>query len=125
MVPKNLRTWFVVHFITDYLFGIPLLVAPVLTLSLLGWSTIDPTTTRLVGAALLGIGGESLFGRNARLDTYIALLNLKIIWSLCAILGILLSIIQGSPPMSWAILTIFIIFSAVWIYYRLKLGTEK
>jgi hypothetical protein len=125
MVPKNLRTWFVVHFITDYLFGIPLLVAPVLTLSLLGWSTIDPATTRLVGAALLGIGGESLLGINARLDTYIALLNLKIIWSLSAILGILLSIIQGSPPMSWAILAIFIIFSAAWIYYRLQLGTEK
>lgn len=125
MIPKNLRTWFVVHFITDYLFGIPLLVAPVLTLSLLGWSTIDPATTRLVGAALLGIGGESLLGINAKLDTYIALLNLKIIWSLSAILGILLSIIQGSPPMSWAILAIFIIFSAVWIYYRIQLGTEK
>jgi hypothetical protein len=125
MVPKNLRTWFVIHFITDYLFGIPLLVAPVWTLSLLGWSTIDPATSRLVGAALLGIGGESFFGRNAKLDTYFALLNLKIIWSLCAILGIFLSIIQGSPPMSWAILAIFAIFSSVWIYYRFQLGTKK
>ena len=125
MIPKNLRTWFVVHFIADYLFGIPLLIAPVWTLSLLGWFTIDPATTRLVGAALLGIGGESLLGMNAHPDTYKALLNLMIIWSLSAITGIILSIIQGSPPMSWVILIIFVTFSTLWIYYRYKLGTEK
>ena len=60
MVPKNLRTWFVIHFIADYAFGLPMLIAPVWTMTLFGWIIIDPATTRLVGAALLGIGGESL-----------------------------------------------------------------
>jgi len=125
MVPKSLRTWFVIHFIADYLFGLPLLIAPVWTMTLFGWSTIDPATTRLVGAALLGIGGESLLMRNASLETYRAMLTLKIIWSLSANLGILLSIRDGAPPMAWGILVIFVGFSALWISYRLKLrGTR-
>jgi hypothetical protein len=122
MVPNSLRTWFIIHFIADYLFGIPLLITPVWTMTLLGWTTIDPATTRLVGAALLGIGGESLLGRNASLETYKAMLNLKIIWSLGAIFGIVASLMDGAPPLVWLILFIFSTFSVTWIYYRWKLN---
>jgi hypothetical protein len=121
MIPKGLRNWFLIHFIADYLFGLPLLIAPVWTMTLFGWTTVDPATTRLVGAALLGIGGESLLSRNASLETYRALLNLKVIWSLSAILGIGLSLIEGAPPMGWGFLAIFATFSAIWIYYRYQL----
>lgn len=121
MVPKSLRTWFVIHFFADYMFGIPLLIAPVWALTLFGWKYVDPATSRLVGAALLGIGGESLLGRNASVETFKAMLNLKIIWSLAAIFGITVSIIQGAPPMGYAFLAIFGIFSTIWIYYRVKL----
>jgi hypothetical protein len=121
MVPKSLRTWFVIHFIADYLFGLPLLIAPVWTMTIFGWITIDPVTTRLVGAALLGIGGESLLVRNATIEIYRAMLNLKIIWSLSAILGILLSILDGSPPLAWGFLAIFAGFSILWIGYRFQL----
>jgi len=122
MVPKGLRTWFTIHFLADSLFGLPLLIAPIWTMTLLGWTNIDPATTRLVGAALLGIGGESLLGRNASFETYKAMLNLKIIWSLGAIFGIIVSLIEGAPPMGWLILVIFITFSATWIYYRIILN---
>lgn len=121
MIPKSLRTWFVIHFIADYLFGLPLLIAPVWTLTLFGWDHVDPAITRLVGAALLGIGGESLLSRKAGRETYQAMLNLKIIWSLSAIFGISISIAQGSPAMSWGFLTIFVVFSAIWITYRYQL----
>ena len=121
MNTKGLRTWFVIHFIADFLFGLPLLLAPVWTMTLLGWTSVDPATTRLVGAALLGIGGESWLGRNANLETYKAMLNLKIIWSLSAIFAIAASILQGAPLMSWAILGIFVVFSARWITYRVEI----
>ncbi len=55
MVSKNLRTWFVIHFVADYLFALPLLIAPTWLLNLFGWQSIDPFTARLVGAALIGI----------------------------------------------------------------------
>ena len=124
-VPDRLRFWFVVHFAIDYLFAIPLLLAPEFTLELIGWTTVDPLTSRLVGAALLGIGGESLLGRYGSADVYRAMLNLKIIWSLGAIFGIGASMAGGGPPMGWVVLGIFVAFCALWSYYRIQLRERQ
>ena len=120
-IPLSLRTWFVIHFVVDMLFAIPLLFFPEIIMPLLGWKVVDPITSRLVGAALLGIGGESLLGRNASRETFQAMLNLKIIWAIGAVLGIGLGILQGGPPIAWALVGIFAIFLVIWIYYRLHL----
>lgn len=86
-----------------------------------GWKDVDPVTSRLVGAALLGIGGESLFSRNASRDTYRALLRLKIIWASGAVLGLGLALWMGAPHAAWGFLGIFILFLIVWIAYAVKL----
>jgi len=126
MVTKGLRSWFVVHFILDVLFAVPLLLFPKETLQFFGWTQIDPLATRLVGAALMGIGMESLIGRNASADSFRAMLNLKIIWSLSAVFGITLSMIQGGPPvLGWVFLAIFGSFSILWISYRLRLSHHR
>jgi len=116
-VPARLRTWFVVHFVMDLLFAIPLLLVPVFTLETFGWSTVDPLASRLVGAALVGIGVESFLGRNASVESFHTMLRLKILWSLSACFGIALTIAQGAPVMAWGFLAIFAGFSVVWIYY--------
>ena len=87
MIPNALRRWFVVHFVADYAFAIPLFIAPVWTLELLGWQGADPIATRMVAAALAGVGGESLLGRNGGVEYYLAMLNLKVIWSSVVIAG--------------------------------------
>jgi hypothetical protein len=120
-IPQGLRTWFVIHFAVDMLFGVPLLFFPHWIMGIFGWSYVDPVTSRLVGAALLGIGGESLVGRNANLETFRALLNLKIIWAFGAVLGIGLGIRDGAPLIAWGILGIFALFLGVWLYYRIRL----
>jgi hypothetical protein len=120
--PNGLQTWFVIHFVADMLFGLPLLFFPHRMLSLLGWTTYDPLTSRLVGAALMGIGIESLLGRNASAETFRAMLNLKIIWASSAIFAILAALFEGAPPVSWAFLGIFTVFWGVWVYYRMKLN---
>ena len=122
MVPKALRFWFFVHFVVDVAFAIPLFLAPTKTMTLLGWTTVDPFCARLVGAALMGIGIESLLGRNADSNVFRGMLNLKVIWSLSAIAGIAMSMAQGAPTMGWVFLAIFCSFSGLWIYYRVKLG---
>ena len=124
-LPKSLRAWFVVHFAADMLFGIPLLFFPRPLLGLLGWATYDPLTARLVGAALMGIGLESLLGRNASAETFRAMLNLKIIWSSSAIFAISAALFEGAPAMSWAFLAIFVGFWYVWIHFRLKLPAGR
>ncbi|MDK1027777.1 MAG: hypothetical protein QGM50_05295 [Anaerolineae bacterium] len=120
-VPKTLRTWFVIHFIADVLFGFPLLFFPQAILNFFGWTTYDPIMTRLVGAALLGIGIESFLGRNASADTYRGLLNLKLIWSSCALFAIGVGIAEGAPISAWLFLVVFVMFWGVWVYYRVKI----
>lgn len=123
-VPQSLRIWFVIHFAVDMLFAVPLLFFPELIMPMLGWIVVDPITSRLVGAALLGIGIESLLGRNASREVFQAMLNLKIIWAFGAVLGIGLGIGAGGPPAAWLFLVIFAIFLGVWVYYRYKLRVK-
>lgn len=117
-VPTSLRTWFIIHFIVDMFTGIPLLIFPELVLPVLGWNTIDPIATRVVGAALMAIGIESWLGRNAGVEVFRAMLTLKVIWSSCAILGIGLGLLMGGPQASWLFMSVFAIFWVVWIRYR-------
>lgn len=124
-VPPALRRWFVVHFVADLIFAVPLLLAPVATLRALGWTAIDPVVARLVGAALAGIGTESLLGRNGSVEAFRSMLRLKCIWSGAATLGLALSILDGAPRMTWAFLAVFVAFGALWNYYRLKLSSGE
>ena len=80
-VPASLRRWFVAHCVIDLLFALPLFVAPVTVLKLLAWPSVDPLSTRLVAAALFGIGIQSYLGRNESAETFRGMLNLKMIWS--------------------------------------------
>ncbi len=117
-VPLSLRRWFVIHFAIDVLIAVPLLLAPEWLLPRLGWLFVDPVTSRLVGAALMGIGVQSLLGRNAGVETFRAMLNLKIIWSACAIFGLGLGLLKGGPPMVWLFLVVFVAFLGLWVYHR-------
>ena len=119
--PKSLRLWFVVHFVLDIIFAIPMILIPEKLMTFVGWSVVEPVTARIVGAALLGIGVESLLGRNASREVFKHMLNLKIIWSAGAVLGIGLGIAAGGPPIAWAFLAIFAAFFGLWSYYRIKL----
>lgn len=120
MIPKSLRTWFLIHFIADYLVAVPLFLFPVPLLTFFGWDVVDPVSARLVAAALFAIGGMSLVSRGEGREFYRNFLLLKIIWSLTAILGFLLSIFSLASTVSffvWVALFIFILFSLVWLYY--------
>ena len=83
---KWLKRFFVLHFIIDISIAIPLFIAPIFFLENLGWQEIDPVAARLVASALFGIGIESYLGRNSSGETMVNMLNLKIIWSLSAII---------------------------------------
>ena len=124
-VPHLLRIWFFLHFITDYVFAIPLFLFPAQTLGLLGWSTVDPLATRLVAAALFAIGGISLLARSAEREVYRHLLMLKIIWSSAALLALLHALLTGSAsPAIVLAAALFAFFAAVWIYYYAKLRRD-
>jgi hypothetical protein len=121
-VPNGLRTWFFIHFVADVLFAIPLLFFPQTLLNIFGWGTYDPILSRLVGAALMGIGVESLLGRNASVETFRGMLNLKVIWASSALFAFGAGIAEdAAAPIAWVLMGIFAVFWCVWVYYRLKL----
>jgi len=122
--PFALKVWFVIHFVVDILFAIPLLLFPIEFLQLLDWNIIDPFATRIVAAALFGIGIESWLGRNASVETFKNMLNLKIIWSGAVIIGTILSIYQttySTTIAEWLLLVTFLFFHIVWVYWRTKI----
>ena len=120
-VPASLRTWFVAHFVADVVFALPLFVAPRAFLGLLGWSSIDPLATRLVAAALFGIGIQSLLGRKEGVDAFRAMLNVKVIWSATATVGLVWSQLEGGPAFGWAFVAVFATFNVVLTYFRWRL----
>ena len=123
-VPTALRTWFVIHFVTDLVFAFPLMLAPVKMLSLFGWQTVDPYTVRMAAAALFGIGIQSYLERHAGAEAFRSLLNQKIIWSSAVVVGLVLSLAeraQGNPPFAWLVLLIFVGFNLLWVYWRKEL----
>jgi len=112
----------VAHFVADVAVGVPLFIAPRLLLGWFGWTEVDPAMSRVVAAALLGIGVQSLLARGESREVFRAMLTLKVIWSTAAIAGIALSLLQGAPPMAAVFLGVFVVFSAVWWRYRLALA---
>ncbi len=118
-IPRGLYIWFKIHFLIDILFAIPLIIAPSWTLSLFGFTEITTLLARLVGAALLGIGGASLFTKTQ--EQFEIMLTLKILWSSSAILGLLWSLAEGAPTTVWAFVITFVLFLGIWVYYKWEL----
>jgi len=119
-IPTSLRTWFVVHALLDVGCGIPLLLVPELVLPRLGWAAVDPVTTRLVAAALIAIGVQSWRGRNDGVASFRAMLGLKVVWSVMAIIGLTIAIARGAPPLTFLFLSIFLAFCGVWSHHAIR-----
>ena len=122
-VPPALKICFVIHFTVDMIVAIPLFIFPIEFLELLGWHSIDPFATRLVAAALFGIGIESFLSRDAKAETYMNMLNLKLIWSGTAIIGVAFSIYQSLDKVIIAerfLLVTFLAFHLLWLYWKVR-----
>ena len=112
------------HFVLDVLVAVPLFVRPNLFLSMVGLEESNVLLARIIAAALMGIGVESLLGRNAGRESYVGMLRMKIIWSGMVVLGFVVSLIGGQIAWSTVVglvMGVFIFFNLVWVYWLLKL----
>ncbi|MBT6022992.1 hypothetical protein HOH11_00090 [Candidatus Woesearchaeota archaeon] len=112
MIPKSLRQWFLLHFIVDILFAAALIFYPQQLLDLIGLQG-NVLSLRIIGAALIAIGGTSLLMHKGGKKEYGVMLNLKLLWSISAVLVLLFS-----TPLLWPIIGIFLIFISAWVYYK-------
>ncbi len=121
MVPTNLRRWFIVHFFVDLFAGLPLLLFPQWVAQQFSFNLGEPFIARLVAAAFLAIGTTSLLRRHDTVESYRALLTLKIIWSSLALTGLFLSVAQGASTAVYGPIIVFIPFWITWIYFYKKI----
>ena len=119
-VPLSLRRWLVAHFVLSAALGLPLLLAPGLLLRALGWPAVDQASSRLAGAALLAIGGQSLIGRDGTVETVESLLRLNMMWSYGAVVALVAAIGAGAPSPTWALLSLLVAFAGVWTHHRVR-----
>ena len=71
---------------------------------------------------MAGIGIASYLVRNAGVEAFQGMLNLKIIWSATVITGTLVTMATGYIPWgAWLLLAFFIPFNIIWIHYRRQL----
>jgi hypothetical protein len=123
-VPASLRRWFVAHFGVNLLIGAPLLLVPETFLRALGWSTIDGSSARFGGAALLAVGVQSLLTRDAGVSTLRMMLNFKLVWSWAVITGLVFAAADDAPDPVWVLLAFFLGLSSVWFHFRMQLEGE-
>ncbi len=128
ILPRGLKAFFILHFVVDMIFAIPLMFFPHETLSLFGMNVAGTLFPRLVAAALFGIGGISFLAHSADKESYKNLLTMKNIWSISALIAITLAIVElnsySSRPFYSMLLVFFTFFAfaIVWIYYRWKIS---
>jgi hypothetical protein len=79
-------------------------------------------TSRIVAAALVGIGTQSLRDRKSSIESFKSLLELKILWSSTAAAGLLWSALSSGPAMAWGFFGVFVVFNALWTYWRVRVG---
>ena len=123
-VPVALRRWFLLHFVVDVVFAVPIFFAPREVLGFFGWVAVDPLAARLAAAALFGIGLESFMGRNSTVEAFKGMLQLKIVWSGFATLGLAWSVAEDGlryPWIGWVLVGVFAAFHVLWWYWRLRL----
>jgi hypothetical protein len=124
-IPNSVRVWFLIHFLVDIFFAVPLIFAPIWFMSVFGLEVTETLSIRLVGAALAGIGGVSFWSHGADFSAFQSLLRLKILWSLSALLAIGLYIFNGGHGVAWLFFTIFLLFSVIWNYYYIVHFQQK
>lgn len=120
-VPMALRRSLVLDAIVDGVLGLLLFIAPEPALRAFGWHAVDPIATRLLAAALFGMSGQTWLGRNGDVAEIRAGLNLKVIWTGVAMVGLAIAVAAGSPALATVALIAFGAFFAQWIYWRIRL----
>jgi hypothetical protein len=120
-IPRSLRTFFVIHFILDFAFAIPLFFFPTEMMQLFGFPETATLFPRMIASALFAIGGVSLLMNSKGTESYLAMLKLKIIWSFTAIISIALTLFAILNVFLISFFLIFLAFFFIWTYFYFEL----
>lgn len=120
---KALKIVFLIHFFVSTLFGLVFLIFPEIHEIFLGWPyTVDPISSRILGAALLGFATASLLGwRETEWLKVKIIIQMEIAWLSVGVAISVISIFFFSPSIIlWFYIVIFIVFLVAfsWLYFK-------
>jgi hypothetical protein len=118
-IPKGLKTTFLVHLVLAVIFGAGFLLVPEAVTGMLGARALEPTTFRLVGAAMLAFGASSwLAYRETLWDRVKIVVQIEIVWTVLGVLATLWGLMfEGLPPADWMNVLILGAFAVAFAYF--------
>jgi hypothetical protein len=112
-----LKITLIAHIVLAVLFGLPLLAMPGRFLGWFGWAPIDPLISRMLGAAMLGLGWLDF--RTLRLNSRSAaqpLIEAGIAFCGLAAAGMLWNMRASSWPwIVWSVVGLYIGMTVLWV----------
>jgi hypothetical protein len=121
-IPKGLKITFLVHFITAGIFGAGFLLIPEMLTEMVGARAMEPSTFRLVGAAMLAFAASSwLAYRQPVWEKVKIVVQIEIVWTVLGVLATLWGLIfEGLPAADWMNVVILGAFAVAFaaFYYR-------
>jgi len=99
VIPYGLKITFLVHFIVAVVFGLIFLLIPQMILGTMGVVTREPSTFRLLGAALIAFAASSWFAyRQTVWERVKIVVQMEIVWTILGVLATLYGLtFEGLP----------------------------
>jgi hypothetical protein len=118
-IPYGLKITFVVHFVLAVVFGLVFLLIPEMFGGMMGAPIKEPSTFRLVGAALIAFGASSWFAyRETVWERVKIVVQMEIVWTILGVLATLYGLIfEGLPVGDWMNVVILGAFAVAFIFF--------
>jgi hypothetical protein len=118
-IPNGLKITFLVHFIMALIFGAGFLLVPEMLTGMLGARALEPSTFRLVGAAMLAFAASSwLAYRQTLWDRVKIVVQIEIVWTVLGVLATLWGLMfEGLPAADWMNVLILGAFALAFTYF--------
>ncbi len=121
-VRPALRLTFLVHVIVAGVFGIVFLLTPETLLNSMGTTVQEPTTWRLIGAALVAFGASSALAYREKVWEKVKIIvQMEVVWCALAVLVLLWGLFYaGLPTADWMNVFLMGAFGVAFgtLYYR-------
>jgi divalent metal cation (Fe/Co/Zn/Cd) transporter len=118
-IPYGLKITFLVHFVVAVVFGAGFLLIPEMLTEMLGARAMEPSTFRLVGAAMLAFAASSwLAYRHPVWEKVKIVVQIEIVWTVLGVLAMLYGLIfEGLPAADWMNVVILGAFAVAFIFF--------
>jgi hypothetical protein len=118
-IPYGLKITFLVHVVMAGVFGLVFLLVPEMFGGMMGAPILEPSTFRLVGAALIAFAASSWFAyRETVWERVKIVVQMEIVWTILGVLATLYGLVyEGLPTGDWMNVVILGAFAVAFIFF--------